>query len=189
MDNKLLLKLEGPSFNREEGYRVSALLARDVVSYGQTVLEVAQGNTSFPVMSPCEGYLLSFLVKEGDEVRPGDPIAEIFSASLSPSYSAIEEMIDKKIWNLAIATNAVFKGLLGSMGASGQIASRTVPIKVELPTNNGVDALLDTIAEACDHEGLEEGDVVVLAEKPFAVAQKRLVPLTSTLYNVSSVVQ
>lgn len=78
-------------------------------------------------------------------------------------------------WELAVATNAAFKGLLGSMNQSGHICARTLPIVGRLDAAAGIEPLtaqiLDRIAPL-----LREGDVVVLAEKLFAVAEGRIGP-------------
>lgn len=89
----------------------------------------------------------------------------------------VKKYIDDKIWNLAITVNASFKGLLASMGEGGQIAAKAIPIQTILPVNEGKSILIENIATVLEKVNLEDGDVVVLAEKPFPVAERRLIPL------------
>ncbi|WP_163786770.1 coenzyme F420-0:L-glutamate ligase [Myxococcus vastator] len=146
------------------------------IAAGELLMRVRAGERELTYPSPLAGNVVRPLVGVGQHVAAGEPVFLMSSTSVAPDLGELEQLMDEKIWNLAVATNAVFKGLLGSMGASGQIASRTVPVKVELPTHQGVDTLIQSIAEACAASSLEEGDVVVVAEKPFPVAQGRLVP-------------
>ncbi|MED3648644.1 hypothetical protein P4475_17895 [Halalkalibacterium halodurans] len=134
--------------------------------------------------SPIEMTIQKIFVGNGEEVSNYDSIflvsTNVFSA---PETQIYESLVDKKIWDLAISVNSVFKGLLGSMGESGQIASRTVPVGTWLDTNTGIHQLIEDIALSLKSKDLEDGDVVVVAEKPFAVSQRRLVPQDLILRN------
>lgn len=93
------------------------------------------------------------------------------------SRNELKEYVDKEINNLAIAVNAAFKGLLAYQGASGQIAARTEAVKIELDPHAGYESLVVAIGQALKSCGIEDGDVIVVPDKPFAVAQNRLIPL------------
>jgi hypothetical protein len=181
MNNKLILRFHDPTLELGIALMVTKQTARWDVRQGETVLEVSAQDKNHIYTAPCDIRIINMLTQVGDKIEQGTPIADVVSPNFSTEpydiTALINKNIEEQIWNLAIATNAVIKGLLGSMGASGQIAARTVPIKVELPVNDGLDTLLTSIAEACTKEDIEDGDVVVTAEKPFAVAQRRLVPL------------
>lgn len=80
-----------------------------------------------------------------------------------------------EFWEIAVAVNAAFKGLLGYFGQSGHVCERTIPVPGHLDTSRGLDVFLDTCADRLIASGLlDHGDVVVLAEKPLAVAQGRV---------------
>jgi len=78
-------------------------------------------------------------------------------------------------WELALAVNAAFKGLLGSEGQSGHICGRTIPVAIELPAEEGWTAVSSKIAAALK-DVVHDGDVVVLAEKLVAAALGRIGP-------------
>lgn len=82
-----------------------------------------------------------------------------------------------EFWELAIATNAAIKGLLGSMGQSGHVCERTIPIAVALQPHLGERSLLHDIADAIENSRqLEAGDVIVLPDKLFSIAEARIAP-------------
>lgn len=82
---------------------------------------------------------------------------------------------DDAFWELALATNAAFKGLLGAMGQSGHICARTIPLEGRLPLDEGWEAIAGRLA-AQAAPALRDGDVLVVAEKVVAAAQGRLGP-------------
>lgn len=78
-------------------------------------------------------------------------------------------------WELALAVNAAFKGLLGASGQSGHICKQTIPIVINLLVENGWPSVVSAIAEAV-RDRIQEGDVLVIAEKVVAAALNRLGP-------------
>lgn len=78
-------------------------------------------------------------------------------------------------WELAIATNAAVKGLLGSMNQSGHICAGVTEVQGRLDVGSGEDALVEQIVDRLN-DVVSDGDVVVLAEKIFAAAQGRIGP-------------
>ncbi|MBS2964825.1 hypothetical protein KGA66_17340 [Actinocrinis puniceicyclus] len=78
-------------------------------------------------------------------------------------------------WELAIAVNAAFKGLLGSMGESGHICASTEAVEGEVDVDAGWEAAL---ARLCALTGLavHDGDVVVVADKVVSAALGRIGP-------------
>jgi hypothetical protein len=78
-------------------------------------------------------------------------------------------------WQLALAVNAAFKGLLGASGQSGHICSRVIPVAVDLDLNAGWESVRAQIAMSLPNE-TSSGDVVVVADKIVAVALGRLAP-------------
>ncbi|MCC7142205.1 MAG: hypothetical protein IT349_08910 [Candidatus Eisenbacteria bacterium] len=80
-----------------------------------------------------------------------------------------------EFWEMAIAVNAAFKGLLGSQGQSGHICASTEPISIQLQLQKGWDSVVAQVAEAVAGR-VRDGDVVVLAEKVVAASQGRLAP-------------
>ncbi|HEU5319458.1 MAG TPA: hypothetical protein VFX28_01560 [Methylomirabilota bacterium] len=184
MDHRLVVRFEPAGAETGWSYQVTALTEKKRLAYGDEILRAVGPNGEVAVTAPCDGEVAARLVTVGAVVAPGVPVLQVVSEALAPALDDVERFVDERIWNLAIATNAALKGLLGYMGASGQIASRTVPVRTELPTGDGVERLLAAVAAACREtpadagDALEDADVVVLAEKPFAVAQKRLVPFS-----------
>jgi len=82
---------------------------------------------------------------------------------------------DSRFWELAIATNAAFKGLLGSMGQSGHVCASTRAIEKRLDLEMDWTDLCAYLAVLIN--GLvDEGDTIVIADKVVAVAQGRLGP-------------
>jgi hypothetical protein len=78
-------------------------------------------------------------------------------------------------WEIAIAVNAAFKGLLGSTGQSGQICARTIGLSGYIDLDSGWPEVVATIVSRL--EGVaRDGDVVVVAEKVVAAAQQRIGP-------------
>jgi hypothetical protein len=78
-------------------------------------------------------------------------------------------------WELAVAVNAAFKGLLGSMGESGHICARTDAAQGEVPVEQGWPTAVERMVElAAPH--LEDGDVLVVADKVVAAALGRIGP-------------
>src|SRR5438067_1364218 len=78
-------------------------------------------------------------------------------------------------WQLALAVNAAFKGLLGASGQSGHICSRVIPVAVSLDLAAGWESVRAQIAMSLPAE-TASGDVVVVADKVVAVALGRLAP-------------
>ncbi|WP_431783451.1 hypothetical protein [Streptomyces chumphonensis] len=78
-------------------------------------------------------------------------------------------------WELAVATNAAFKGLLGSMGESGHICASVEPAPGEVDTEAGWTPTVNRLSELAGPH-LVEGDVVVVADKVVAAGLGRVGP-------------
>lgn len=78
-------------------------------------------------------------------------------------------------WELALAVNAAFKGVLGASGQSGHICARTIPIRRQLNLSQGWKAFVIEFVSALPN-GLADGDVVVVADKIVALALNRVGP-------------
>jgi F420-0:gamma-glutamyl ligase len=78
-------------------------------------------------------------------------------------------------WELALAVNAAFKGLLGASGQSGHICKLTRPVPITISVEKGWSSVLSDISEAIKNQ-IQEGDVVVIAEKVVAAALQRIGP-------------
>jgi len=78
-----------------------------------------------------------------------------------------------EFWELAIAVNAAVKGLLGSLGESGHICARVEAPEQWLRLDDGWPATRSAVVDGvADH--LQDGDVVVVADKILAVSLGRL---------------
>lgn len=78
-------------------------------------------------------------------------------------------------WELAIAVNAAFKGLLGSMGESGHICASTEAVEGEVDTTSGWEAALRQLCGLVS-SSVQDGDVVVVADKVVSAALGRTGP-------------
>lgn len=78
-------------------------------------------------------------------------------------------------WELALAVNAAFKGLLAIGGQSGHICASVNPMSTQLDLSAGWDLVQDQIATSLPAE-TKTGDVVVVADKIVAVALGRVGP-------------
>jgi len=78
-------------------------------------------------------------------------------------------------WELALAVNAAFKGMLGALGESGHICASAHGCTVSLDTDNGFESLMTQVAQAVA-ELVGDGDVVVVADKVVAAALRRIAP-------------
>ncbi len=78
-------------------------------------------------------------------------------------------------WQLSLAVNAAFKGLLGSSGQSGHICARTLFICEELDLSKGWESLMNQLVSALPQE-TSNGDVVVIPDKIVAISLSRLGP-------------
>jgi F420-0:gamma-glutamyl ligase len=89
-----------------------------------------------------------------------------------------KEEVDEKLWNLAIATHSIVKGLLGAMGMGGAFSESIIEVKQRLYPEKGYEDLKKQVVDAIKERGqLQNGDVVVVTEKIFAAAQNRLIPI------------
>jgi len=91
--------------------------------------------------------------------------------------------VDEKLWGLAIATNAMVKGFLGYMGIGGSINKEVFGVEKQLDPERGYDDLKKQVINALNEKELLKGDVIVVSEKLFAVAQKRTIPFSVILNN------
>jgi F420-0:gamma-glutamyl ligase len=83
---------------------------------------------------------------------------------------------DDRIWQLAIAVNAAFKGLLGYEGESGHVCARTIAVQVPLHPERGTSSLWEEISVAVCDVDLADGDTVVLPDKIIAIGEGRTGP-------------
>lgn len=78
-------------------------------------------------------------------------------------------------WELAIAVNAAIKGILGSMGQSGNICGQAYGVPGEIEVGRGWPEVRSQLVElAASH--LRDGDVMVVPDKVIAAALGRLGP-------------
>jgi hypothetical protein len=82
---------------------------------------------------------------------------------------------DEAFWELALAVNAAFKGILGAMGQSGHICARTIALEGRVAVECGWGAVKAHLA-AQAARALHDGDVLVVAEKVVAAAEGWLGP-------------
>jgi hypothetical protein len=78
-------------------------------------------------------------------------------------------------WEIAIAVNAAFKGLLGALGQSGHVCQRAIGVQHAIDASAGYQAVLDQISTAVAGD-VATGDTVVIADKVVAIAQQRVGP-------------
>ena len=78
-------------------------------------------------------------------------------------------------WQLALAANAAFKGLLAASGQSGHICSRVIPVATPLDLTVGWKSVQHQIAMSLPAE-TSSGDIVVIADKVVAIALGRVGP-------------
>lgn len=83
-----------------------------------------------------------------------------------------------RFWELSLAINAAFKGLLGSMGQSGHICNHTTHISHILDLSVGWTQTIQNLVDLILAKGVEAGDVIVIPDKIVAVSQKRIGPRT-----------
>jgi len=108
-------------------------------------------------------------------------IADVRSAGLNPDVEQLYKNLELMIWNVAIASHAAVKGLLGHMGAGGAVTKEVVGVKTALKPEEGYSSLKKQIIRVLKDYNLNDGDVIVTSEKIFAVSQKRLIPLSIIL--------
>jgi hypothetical protein len=82
---------------------------------------------------------------------------------------------DPRFWELALAVNAAFKGLLGSMGQSGHVCARTRSVERKLDLSVGWERVRAALVQLADGL-LDDGDIIVIPDKIVAVAQGRIAP-------------
>ena len=78
-------------------------------------------------------------------------------------------------WEIAIAVNAAFKGLLGALGQSGHVCQSATGIERMIDTSAGYSAVVAQISAAVSGK-VEPGDTVVVADKVMSLAQGRIGP-------------
>ncbi|WP_431936239.1 hypothetical protein [Micromonospora sp. RP3T] len=84
-----------------------------------------------------------------------------------------DERTEPTGWEIAVAVNAVVKGLLGAMGQSGHVCREAIPVQVGLDTEAGYPAVLAQAVDAL-RDRVRPGDAVVIADKVLAAAQGRI---------------
>lgn len=123
--------------------------------------------------------VLKRLASRNRRLVRGDAIILCAIPSLAVDLSEIEQLVHNKQMELAQAVNAMAKGFMSFVGEGGQVAKSIVSVNAELRPELGYESLLQQIAEALSNPKLSfsDGDVIVLSEKIFAIAQNRLFPL------------
>lgn len=116
-------------------------------------------------------------VKRNDRAVAGDPILRCEVPSLALDLAPVRALVEEMQMQLAQAVNTGFKGILAAEGQGGHIAKSVTPVAVELQPELGEEALLDQVVESLGAQEIDDGDVVVLSESIFAIAQGRLFPL------------
>ncbi len=117
------------------------------------------------------------LVKRNHRAVAGDALLRCVVSSLSLDTAAFEDMARNARMEIFQAANAAFKGLMAAYGEGGQIAKAVHPVACELHPQRGLPALIEEIVAAVEAAEVESGDVIVISEKVFAIAQGRLFPL------------
>ena len=79
-------------------------------------------------------------------------------------------------WEIAIAANAVVKGVLGAQGESGHICASAQACHIQLDCSRGLEVVVRQLASTIAGD-LQNGDVVVLADKVVALTLGRIGPL------------
>lgn len=148
------------------------------VKEGGVLFEYKYNSECKKYFYPLNVKITKFLLDKGSSIKNGDAIAEIASQKNS---NFNKKYVDDKIWELAVAVNASFKGLLASMGESGQIAKKAIPFSTSLDIHTGIEDLIEQIGLKLKGAHLEDGDVIVIAEKPFPVSERRLIPINLIL--------
>lgn len=144
--------------------------------------QVSTGNVSVQTLD-FHATVREHLVVRNTKVRTGDPLVRIEVPSLSLDLSIVEKIVQQSTMDLALATNAVVKGYMGSIGESGQIAKSVVAVQCRLDLyKNDMEMVTSQLVDALRGAGLSAGDTVVVSEKIISIAQGRLFPL-NLLYN------
>lgn len=116
-------------------------------------------------------------VSRNSKVIAGDPIVELHVPQLAFADAPMDALVSGRVMELALAVNAVVKGYMGSIGQGGAVTDSVDPVRVQLPTEHGVDRLIHEVVRALENQNLRDGDIIVISEKPFTIAQGRLFPL------------
>lgn len=164
-------------------YDIEWIVSAKVVEAGDPIARgyrVTDG-VCFTQTAPVALTVTSPLVKRNDRAVAGDGLVRCVFRSLSLDLSEVNDMIRAAQLEMFQAVNAAVKGFMGAQGEGGQIAKEVVPVQCDLHPERGVDELVAEIVAAVEKRGLRTGDVLVISEKIFAIAQGRLFPL-SLLY-------
>lgn len=119
----------------------------------------------------------------GAWIEPGAEVLACEVPSLALDLEPLRRTAAELQMELAQAVNTAFKGLVAADGQGGHIAKSVIPIRQRLEPERGVDDLIGQIVAAIASADLRDGDVVVVSESLFAIAQGRLFPL-ELLYEV-----
>jgi F420-0:gamma-glutamyl ligase len=107
----------------------------------------------------------------------GDPLLRCEVPSIELEAGPLVDLARDAQMQLAQAVNAAFKGLVALDGQGGHIAKSAMPVRRRLHPEQGEPRLLDQIVAALAELELIDGDVIVVSESLFAIAQGRLFPL------------
>jgi F420-0:gamma-glutamyl ligase len=155
------------------------IAAGTVVSAGETVARAYRitDGLAFAQTAPFALQVTGTLVTRNRRAVAGDALLRCVVPSLSLDLEPFEELIADARMELFQAANAAFKGLMAFYGEGGQIAEALVPVSCQLHPQRGLTVMIGEIVDAVAASGVESGDVIVISEKVFAIAQGRLFPL------------
>ncbi|WP_281884501.1 hypothetical protein [Paenibacillus sp. YYML68] len=85
------------------------------------------------------------------------------------SSNAVTEDLLLGYW---MSAHSAFRAMQANEGEGGQVAASAVPVKFLVKRNDGLQVFID----ALENQNLEDGDIVVIADKPIAIATNRVIP-------------
>lgn len=148
----------------------------DLVNENDVIAEIESNGKKHQIRAKYGGRIF-YLIENKTFVKSSTLIAKI-QLDLYVDSKRLCESISDIIWNLAISTHSLSKGLMANMNGGGHITDRIIPIKKKLDPEKGLASLIKQICDSLNSVYLEGGEVIVVAEKLLAVSQKRLVPYT-----------
>jgi hypothetical protein len=153
--------------------------AGTTVEHGETVVRAYRvtDGLSFSQAAPFSLRVTDALVSRNNRAVAGDALVRCVVPSLSLDVGPFAQLAWDARMEVFQAANAAFKGLMAYFGEGGQIAKEVVPVSCELHPRRGLAAMIEEIVDALTALQLEPGDVIVISEKVFAIAQGRLFPL------------
>jgi membrane fusion protein (multidrug efflux system) len=133
--------------SRSEFDRVTALLKSSLANYqrSQEQLKEAETALSFAVIkSPIDGKVIERYAEPGDTASPGVPLIKIYNPSLLRLDAQVRESLTSKTnvgENIKVHIDAINKeltGIVDEVVPSADPGSRSVTVKVLLPSSEGL---------------------------------------------------